>query len=176
MGKVVDVKDGARAIVADNGDPILKLGEDGTVVYRFGGHVLDSRAARLDDAALRELARWSSDSLTARARSRNDAPDPGIAEPTRQVVANLESLLARCGLTPAEVAARAEVHSSHLHLIRSGERMVQLDTLIKLAGALGVAPERLLTGVEWVPDGRGGGKFEVRDEETGSPRPISGTR
>lgn len=60
-------------------------------------------------------------------------------------------------MTPHEVAAAAGVHRSHL----SGARAVQLDTMVKLAGALGVEPAQLLAGVGWVPDGRGGGEFEL---------------
>ncbi|HEY1855180.1 MAG TPA: helix-turn-helix transcriptional regulator [Solirubrobacterales bacterium] len=83
-------------------------------------------------------------------------------EPMRQFVANLERLTAARGLGPAELAARAEIHRSHLTLIMAGERMVQLDTLVKLAGALGASPAELLSGVEWVSDGEGGGEFRRR--------------
>lgn len=82
-----------------------------------------------------------------------------VPEPMRQFVANLERLGAERGLGPAELAARAEIHRSHLTLIMAGERMVQLDTLVKLAGALDVSPADLLAGVEWVSDGEGGGEF-----------------
>jgi transcriptional regulator with XRE-family HTH domain len=87
-----------------------------------------------------------------------------VPEPMRQFVSNLSREIARRGLPPVEIAARAEIHRSHLVLILAGERMVQLDTLVKLAGALEVPPERLLEGVEWVPDGRGGGDFRPRPE------------
>jgi transcriptional regulator with XRE-family HTH domain len=82
-----------------------------------------------------------------------------VPEPMRQFVANLERLSAERGLSSAELAARAEIHRSHLTLILAGERMVQLDTLVKLAGALDVSPADLLTGVEWISDGEGGGEF-----------------
>jgi len=75
-------------------------------------------------------------------------------EPMRQFVANLNRLIAERGLTAAELAARADIHRSHLTLILGGERMVQLDTLVKLAGALGVSPAELLADVSWVSDGR----------------------
>jgi transcriptional regulator with XRE-family HTH domain len=89
-----------------------------------------------------------------------------VPEPMRQFVANLGGLIAARGLSPAEVAARADIHRSHLSLILAGERMVQLDTLVKLAGALDVAPAELLTGVEWFSDGEGGGEFR-RAAESG---------
>jgi transcriptional regulator with XRE-family HTH domain len=82
-----------------------------------------------------------------------------MPEPMRQFVSNLERAIAERGLTLAQVAARADIHRGHLTLILAGRRRVQLDTLVKLAGALGVPPEHLLEGVEWVSDGRGGGEF-----------------
>jgi transcriptional regulator with XRE-family HTH domain len=84
-----------------------------------------------------------------------------VPEPMRQFVANLERLSAERGLSQPELAARAEIHRSHLTLILAGERMVQLDTLVKLAGALDVSPADLLVGVEWVSDGEGGGEFRA---------------
>jgi transcriptional regulator with XRE-family HTH domain len=85
-----------------------------------------------------------------------------VPEPMRQFVSNLTRLIAERGVTPAELAARADIHRSHLTLILAGERRVQLDTLVKLAGALEVPPEQLLEGVEWISDGQGGGEFRSR--------------
>lgn len=87
-------------------------------------------------------------------------PSGNAPQPTRQLVANLSRLMDEREMTPHEVAAAADVHRSHLSLILSGARVVQLDTLVKLAGALGVEPAELLAGVRWVSDGRGGGEFE----------------
>jgi transcriptional regulator with XRE-family HTH domain len=91
---------------------------------------------------------------------RQDTPGPA-AQPTRQFVANLTRLMAEREMAPDQVAAAADIHRSHLNLILHGERVVQLDTLVKLAGALGVEPAELLTGVRWVSDGKGGGEFEL---------------
>jgi transcriptional regulator with XRE-family HTH domain len=82
-------------------------------------------------------------------------------EPLAQFVVNLNRLIAERGMSVAEVADRADVHRSHLNLILSGARMVQLDTLVKLAGALGVSPAELLDRVRWVSDGHGGGEFRT---------------
>lgn len=86
------------------------------------------------------------------------------AEPVHRFAANLGRAMAEKGLSVEQVADRAEIHTGHLCLILRGKRMVQLDTLVKLAGALDLPPERLLEGVEWVPDGRGGGEFRSRPE------------
>ena len=82
-----------------------------------------------------------------------------VPEPMSQLVSNLKRVIAERGLSLAEVANRAEINSGHLCLILRGRRMVQLDTLVKLAGALEVSPGDLLAGVTWVSDGRGGGEF-----------------
>jgi len=85
-----------------------------------------------------------------------------VPEPTRQFASNVHRAMAEQGLAVNEVADRAELSLNHLNLILRGERTVQLDTLVKLAGALGVPPEQLLEGVEWVSDGRGGGEFRAK--------------
>lgn len=84
-----------------------------------------------------------------------------VREPMCQLVANVGAAMAEHGLSPAEVAARADLDDAHLGLILRGRRMIQLDTLVKLAGALGVPPDRLLEGVRWESDGRGGGVFRA---------------
>ena len=64
MSKQVERReDGTVVISAVNGDPILKLGEGSTVLYRFGDHVLDSRAAALPVEALEALRDWCVDAL-----------------------------------------------------------------------------------------------------------------
>jgi transcriptional regulator with XRE-family HTH domain len=87
------------------------------------------------------------------------AADP---QPMRQLAANLRRAIARRGLLPADVAACAGIDLAKLHAILRGERVVRLDTLVRLAGALGVAPENLLDGIRWIPDGEGGGRYEAR--------------
>ncbi|MGD9736296.1 MAG: helix-turn-helix domain-containing protein [Solirubrobacterales bacterium] len=86
-----------------------------------------------------------------------------VPEPTRQFASNVQRAMAERGLTVSEVADRAELSLNHVNLILEGRRKVQLDTLVKLAGALDVAPEQLLDGVEWISDGQGGGEFRARD-------------
>lgn len=85
-----------------------------------------------------------------------------VPETRRQLAANLERVMAEKGLTATEVADRAEISPNHLSLILRARRTIQLDTLVKLAGALEVPPEKLLKGIEWVSDGRGGGEFRAR--------------
>jgi transcriptional regulator with XRE-family HTH domain len=97
----------------------------------------------------------------------NSMTASAVPEPMRQLASNLERAIAEKGLSVAAVADRAEIHSGHLCLILRGKRMVQLDTLVKLAGALEVSPGDLLAGVTWVSDGRGGGEFRTHRPNSG---------
>lgn len=88
--------------------------------------------------------------------SRDDASN----DPAGQLASNLARSIAEKRVPPAEVAAAADLSRNHLKLILEAERVVQIDTLVKLAGALGVEPADLLVGVRWVSDGSGGGSFK----------------
>ena len=64
---------------------------------------------------------------------------------------NLLRLKRDRGLSLSQIARRAEIHRTHVSLIIRGRRMVQIDTVVKLAGALEAQPADLLRGVAWVP-------------------------
>lgn len=71
---------------------------------------------------------------------------------------NVERLRRERGLSSEALAARSKIESGELGEILRGERKVEVDAIYLLAGALGVAPEVLLEGVEWHPPvGRGSG-------------------
>ena len=103
---------------------------------------------------------------------------PGsFAKPMQQLAANLRRGMEERALAPGELAARAGLHLTSLTPVLRGERIVRLDTLVKLAGALGVPPQQLLEGVGWVPGGpppvtrrsassRGGSEYRI----SGAPR------
>jgi transcriptional regulator with XRE-family HTH domain len=93
-------------------------------------------------------------------------PDP--AEENRGLVAERFALnLARCkrekGMSLTEIAERAEIHRTHLGLLLRGKRLIRIDTVVKLAGALGVPPNALLEGVRWRPPRgpKSTGRFEL---------------
>jgi transcriptional regulator with XRE-family HTH domain len=46
-------------------------------------------------------------------------------------------------------------HHGPISKIEHGEQLRRIDTLIKLAGGLGVAPSKLLEGIAWEPGGVG---------------------
>lgn len=80
--------------------------------------------------------------------------------------------LARCrnrvGLSQEETAVRASLHRTAVGQIERAERVCRVDTLIKLAGALGVDPGELLRGLSWEPGGTRLGQFEFPDEPLSS--------
>ena len=60
-------------------------------------------------------------------------------------------------LSQETIAWRAEIHRTHMTLIEHGERLPRVDTLIKLAAAVGASPRELLDGLAWeIGDGRPG--------------------
>jgi transcriptional regulator with XRE-family HTH domain len=60
-------------------------------------------------------------------------------------------------LSQEELAVRASLHRTEIGKLENTERVPRIDTLIRLAGAMAVAPAELLDGIAWVPrPGRGG--------------------
>lgn len=65
------------------------------------------------------------------------------------------------GLSQEEFAFRAGLHRTEVGLLERGVRMPRIDTLAKLAGALGIEPVALIEGIAWDPgDFRPGGFVE----------------
>jgi transcriptional regulator with XRE-family HTH domain len=54
---------------------------------------------------------------------------------------------------------RASLHRTAIGQLERAERVARIDTLIKLAGALGVSPGELLTGLSWEPGNLRHGHF-----------------
>lgn len=72
---------------------------------------------------------------------------------------NLRRVRRREGLSQERLAVRASLHRTEIGLLEKGERVCQIDTLIKLAGALAVAPDELLDGIGWAPVPEDSGTF-----------------
>jgi transcriptional regulator with XRE-family HTH domain len=62
---------------------------------------------------------------------------------------NLILLRDRGGLSRGETAVRSGLHTTQIGLLERGLRLPRLDTIIRLAGALEVAPCDLLSGMSW---------------------------
>jgi transcriptional regulator with XRE-family HTH domain len=81
------------------------------------------------------------------------------------LVGRIEVLRRERGLTVEELASRADVDPPLLESLAEGAPDVGISAFARLAAALGVEPSDLLEGIEWVPDGRGGGEYRVAGVE-----------
>ena len=57
----------------------------------------------------------------------------------------IRELREKTGLSQEKMAARAHIHRNYWGGIERGERNVSLDVILKVAGALGVKPSKLLS-------------------------------
>lgn len=75
---------------------------------------------------------------------------------------NLSHARKRAGISQEELAVRASLHRTEIGLLERGERLPRIDTALKLAGALGVPLEELISGIAWGPGSvqRGGFKLD----------------
>lgn len=64
-------------------------------------------------------------------------------------------------LSQEELARRAGLHRTEIGLLEHGARLPRLDTIVKLAGGLGVQPGELLHGMVWRISESRPGRFET---------------
>ncbi len=79
--------------------------------------------------------------------------------------ANAKLLRQQAGLSQEELAFGAGVHRTQVTLIEKGDRLPRLETLVKLAGGLGVTANDLLDGIVWEPLELLGGGFVVGNKD-----------
>lgn len=79
----------------------------------------------------------------------------------RLLGANLKRARSEAGLPQEELGYRASLHRTEISGIERGLRVIRVDTLVKLAGGLGVQPGELMRGIEWSPGELRRGSFEV---------------
>ena len=84
---------------------------------------------------------------------------------------NLAHCRKRAKLSQEELAVRASLHRTAVGQLERGERVARVDTLIKLAGSLGIPPGELLDGMGWTPGGTTIGQFGPPDVGS-EPREI----
>ncbi|MBS1886000.1 MAG: helix-turn-helix transcriptional regulator [Actinobacteria bacterium] len=65
--------------------------------------------------------------------------------------ANLRRLRQEGGLSQEELAFRSAIHRTRISLLENGNRLPRFETVVKLAGALGVTPNDLVAGITWDP-------------------------
>jgi transcriptional regulator with XRE-family HTH domain len=73
---------------------------------------------------------------------------------------NLSRLREDAEVTQEDLAYRASLHRTEIGLLERGGRIPRIDTLAKLAGALGVPPAALLEGIVWESGEVRPGRFE----------------
>jgi ribosome-binding protein aMBF1 (putative translation factor) len=83
-------------------------------------------------------------------QSRVQTEDRGVDFATR-FGHNLARRRRDAGLSQEELGVRASLHRTAVGQLERGERVARTDTLVKLAGSLGVRPEDLLDGLKWTP-------------------------
>jgi len=88
-------------------------------------------------------------------------------DPRRHFADKLVRLQRIRGLSDQALAARAKLDQRELDQILRADTEVPLDSILLLAGALEVEPADLLDGLEWCPDGEGGGEYRIEDSAGG---------
>lgn len=68
-------------------------------------------------------------------------------------------------LSQEELATRASLNRTQISLLENSQRTPRIDTVIKVAGALGVDPAELLRGMRWEPTVTQPGGFDFDDSE-----------
>jgi transcriptional regulator with XRE-family HTH domain len=65
------------------------------------------------------------------------------------------------GLSQEVLGMRAELHRTAVGQLERGERVARTDTLVKLAGSLGIPYDELLDGLLWTPSIRTAGAMDI---------------
>lgn len=82
----------------------------------------------------------------------------------------------RLDMSQEALAENAEIHRTQMTAIEWGERLPRIDTLIKLAGGLGVSPCELLDGITWEVRGSRPGRWSRSRVVTMVEMPRPNTR
>jgi transcriptional regulator with XRE-family HTH domain len=77
--------------------------------------------------------------------------------------ANVERLCRQHDYSMDQLVERSQIERDELDAILRGEAEADVDSIYRLAGALGVPPGELYDGVAWIPDGEGGGEYRIDD-------------
>jgi len=81
-----------------------------------------------------------------------DWTPPVASEIARHFGANLRRVRKQAGLSQEELGFRASLHRTEVGLLERGARIPRIDTLVKLAGAIGVRIDcPLMEGITWSP-------------------------
>jgi transcriptional regulator with XRE-family HTH domain len=99
---------------------------------------------------------------------RNTVPVSGDGRIRSEEVAvrfgrNLFRCRRRAAMSQEELGNLASLHRTEIGMLEHGTRLARVDTLMKLAGALGVDPSELLEGIQWTPGSHAEGSFAISE-------------
>jgi transcriptional regulator with XRE-family HTH domain len=77
------------------------------------------------------------------------------------LVARIEALRVGRALSIDELAERAEMAPEYLERFLADTPDIGISAILRLSTALMVEPDELLGGIEWLPDGHGGGEYRT---------------
>jgi transcriptional regulator with XRE-family HTH domain len=80
---------------------------------------------------------------------------------------NLARSREKVGLSQEDLGIRASLHRTEISQLERGLRVARIDTLVKLAGALGVPPAELIEGIDWTPASVTAGSFSLDRRDAG---------
>ncbi|MGH2975337.1 MAG: helix-turn-helix domain-containing protein [Solirubrobacterales bacterium] len=78
---------------------------------------------------------------------------------------NLSRVRDLTGLSQEDLGIKAGLHRTEISQLERGLRVARIDTLVKLAGALGVSTDDLLDGIAWEPARIQRGGFDLKKAE-----------
>ena len=137
-----------------SGEVLAILGDGHSVLLRRPVHNLDDGSevvaiALEEDAsvAILELESGTTLSLQASALAPAETPAPGGGVPIdgARLGARLRELRLEAGLTQAELARRTGIHRPNIARVEAGRHTPSLETLSRLAGAIGIPTTRVLS-------------------------------
>jgi transcriptional regulator with XRE-family HTH domain len=74
-----------------------------------------------------------------------------VSDVAQRFAENLSYYREQSGLTQEALANRAEIHRTQVGDLLRAKQVPRLDTLVKLAGALGVSPAKLVEDMSFEP-------------------------
>lgn len=89
----------------------------------------------------------------------------GRSERRERFARTLRELREAKNFSRREVAEKALLHVSAVEKLEAGQHSPELDTLYRLAGALGVGPSSFFDGLSWEPNPSGGGSYRIVEDE-----------
>jgi transcriptional regulator with XRE-family HTH domain len=79
---------------------------------------------------------------------------------------NLRRARRRAGMSQEALSFASGLHRTEVGLLERSARIPRIDTIVKLAAGLDIAPEELLAGIHWqAPDVGRCGEFVVPSED-----------